>query len=168
MTIFVELLRIKEFREAKAETEASRARLSLADATGAEARANAALAEYRAFIDRRERELYADLCTRIVRLRDIEDVQMSVLDLRTGERAREDATVSARKAREQAAKALDEANETRRLATRQREKFVEIARSFDEERVRELQRVEDLEMEEVHRVSQDREEREEWEAAHHD
>ncbi len=168
MSIFVDLLRIKDFRERKAETELVRSRLSMSEATVALAQATEELDRFRSYSDRRERELYAALCERIVRLRDIEDVQWVVTDLRSGERSREEQQAAAAKARDTAASALAQASDTHRLASRSKEKFVEIARSFDEERLRELQRLEDLEMEEVRGVAREREEREEWELAHHD
>jgi type III secretion protein O len=166
MSVFVELLRIKEFREKKAETELVRSRLGMAEAAAALELAQMELVRYRDFSDRRERELYSALCERIVRLRDIEDVQWSVGELRGGERSREEQEAAAAKARDQAASVLAQAADTHRVALRTKEKFVELARSFDEERVRELQRLEDMEMEEVRGVAREREEREEWEHAH--
>ncbi|HYC37705.1 MAG TPA: YscO family type III secretion system apparatus protein [Usitatibacter sp.] len=166
MSIFTELLRIAGFRENKAEMELSRTRSEVATAHEQEEQARRRVHEFAAFAERREREMYAELCTRLVRLRELEDVQFGVLELRDGERRREAELEAARKALQQATAALEAAREVHRLASRMKEKFVELAGSYDEERARELQRVEDMEMEEVHRVSLDREEREEWERAH--
>ena len=166
MSVFVELLRIAGFRENKAEMEVMRTRALVAQAHEDEAAAKKRLQEFIAFAERREREMYAELCTRIIKLRELEEVQLGVLDLRQGERQREEEVAEARKALERAVAALETAREVHRLATRMKEKFVELAGSYDEERLKEIQRIEDLEMEEVHRVSLDREEREEWENSH--
>jgi type III secretion protein O len=166
MSVFVELLRIAGFRESKAELEVSRSRLVVEQAHVSEEEARRRAIEYAEFAVRRERELYAEICTRLIKLRELEDVQLSVLDLRNGERRREEEVAEARKALQQAQAALEAAKEILRLASRGKEKFGELAASYDEERNREVQRVEDLEMEEVHRVSLDREERDEWERSH--
>lgn len=165
MSIFTELLRIAGFRESKAETELARARGILAEAHASQDEARRVLADFLSFSEGRERDLYEDLCRRLVKLREIEEVQWHVLELRNGERRREEALEEARHAVERASEAFAAARELHRLAQRMKEKFVEVARSYDEERLLELQRIEDLEMEEVHRVSQDRAEREEWEEA---
>jgi type III secretion protein O len=166
VSVFTELLRIAGFRESKAETAVSAARGVVARAHEDEQAARRVLQEFLAYSERHERELYSDLCTRLIKLRELEEVQLSVLDLRNGERQREAAVEAARKAVEQAQAALEAAREVHRLAMRMKEKFVELASSYDEERMKELQRIEDLEMEEVHRVTLDREEREEWEQSH--
>ncbi|MDK2123498.1 type III secretion system stalk subunit SctO [Parachitinimonas caeni] len=166
MTIFREMLRIKQHRENKAELEVSRSRTALADAISAEERAKDALKQYKQYAIDQERAVYAELCTKVVRLRDIEDVQFVVSELRSGERQYEERCVQAAKAHEKAIEVLDGAKLAHKDASKMKEKFVELARSFDEERLKELQRLEDLEMEEVRLVSQDREEREEWERDH--
>jgi type III secretion protein O len=166
VSVFVELLRIAGFRESKAELEVSRTRGEVAKAHEGEADAQRRMEEFALFAERREREMYAELCTRLIKLRELEDVQMGVLELRSGERRRAEELEEARKALERAVAALESAREIHRLASRMKEKFLEMAGSYDEERQRELQRIEDMEMEEVHRVTQDREERDEWEANH--
>jgi len=166
LSVFTELLRIAGFRETKAETAVSAARGAVAKAHEDEDAARRVLQEFLTYSERHERALYADLCTRMIKLRELEEVQLSVLDLRNGERQRAAAVEAALKAAEQAQAALDAAREVHRLAMRMKEKFVELTRSYDEERALEVQRVEDLEMEEVHRVTIDREEREEWESTH--
>src|ERR1041384_4934872 len=132
MTIFAELLRIAGFREGKAEMEVSRTRGELTKAHASETDAKQRLQEFMVFADRREREMYAELCTRIIRLRELEDVQLGVLDLRNGERRREEEVAAARKAVEAAVAALEAARKVHRAATRQKEKFVELGRSYDE------------------------------------
>jgi len=168
LSVFTELLRIAGFRETKAETAVSAARGAVIKAHEDEAAARRVLEEFLTYSERHERSLYADLCTRLIKLRELEEVQLSVLDLRNGERQRGAAVEAALKAAEQAQAALDAAREVHRLARRMKEKFVELTRSYDEERALEVQRVEDLEMEEVHRVTLDREEREEWDSTHKD
>ena len=166
MNVFGELLRISEFRESKAETGVARSRVSLAQAHAAETEAAELLERFVAYSEQRERSLYADLCRRVVKMREIEEVQWNVVELRAGERQRAEELDAARKSVVSASDALEQAKEVLRLATRVREKFLELARSHDEERQRDLQRIEDLEMEEVHLAAADREDREEWEESH--
>jgi len=73
-----QLLQIKEFREDKAQAEVSRARGALTEADSALTRAKTHLDEHRADCDLRERQIYADLCTRQVRLTDLQDVALKV------------------------------------------------------------------------------------------
>ncbi|MFC4160046.1 type III secretion system stalk subunit SctO [Chitinimonas lacunae] len=164
MSMFGEMLRIKRHRESRAEQEVLRAGGELASAVAAREQAETTLRDYRDWALRRERELYQALCEKPVRLRDIEDVQFSVVELRGGERSRQEALDHAEKARVNAAEQLDRARNGHRDAVRMKEKFVELVQNFDQERLAELQRLEDLEMEEVRAVRND--EDEQWEAPH--
>lgn len=166
MSMFGELLRIKRHRESRAEQEVARAGGELASRAAAREAAETALADYRDWAQRRERELYRDLCSRQVRLRDIEDAQFSVVELRGGERAKEAELDAAEKARQEAAAQLDRARVGHRDAVRMKEKFVELVQNFDQERLAELQRLEDLEMEEVRITRADEDEREQWDQSH--
>jgi type III secretion protein O len=168
MSIFRDLLAIKKFRESKAELAVRRQRSVLAEAIERRDGAEEQLQQYRAFASEREQSLFRDLCTRIVRLKDIEGVQLSVVLMRTQEqeheqqRDREDAT------RVKEASELDLRKDEHTLASRMKEKFVELAQNFADEQFRELERKEDAEMEEVAETRRDRadwDEREEEEEA---
>ncbi|MEC4720724.1 YscO family type III secretion system apparatus protein [Noviherbaspirillum sp. CPCC 100848] len=158
MSVFQELLAIKTFRKNKAEMALSRSRLMLADANAARDLMQQRLTEYRKQADEQEKAWYRDLCTRIVRLADIEDLQQSVVMLRQRERNHEEALAEAEKARQQATEAFNTDREQLAVANRMREKFVELAQAHEMEVGRESERKEDLEMEEAASVSRDREE----------
>lgn len=91
MSVFDELLAIKRFREGQAEIAVSRQRLRHAEADAARLASEQALADFRDESERRERAMYRDLCSRVVRVREIEDVLQGVAGLREGERQREQA-----------------------------------------------------------------------------
>ncbi len=149
MNILADLLRIKEFRQDKAELEVARLRDRLAQATTALAVARNELAAYRIECDRNERALYADLCSRPVRLSDLDDVKLECDSMRENTRAHEAKVAEAEAAREAAAEQLKNARLEYQVATRNREKFFELDCMSDLERLREASRIEDLEMEEV-------------------
>ncbi|WP_142848234.1 YscO family type III secretion system apparatus protein [Telmatospirillum sp. J64-1] len=164
MSVFTELLRIKEFRETQAETEVQRRRVLLAEAAEAVETLNRKLEEYRIWSLEHERGLYADLCTRLVKLREIEELQHRVADLRNQERNLEQGILDAEKQRHQATSALDTAVERLRDAERQKGKFTELARIYSEEARLELERMEELEMEEFQTPDRD----DEWQGGEED
>ena len=85
MNVFDELLAIKRFREGQAEIAVSRQRLRQAEADAARQASEQALTDFREAAERREREMYRDLCSRVVRVREIENVLQGVAGLREGE-----------------------------------------------------------------------------------
>lgn len=149
MDVLADLLRIKVFREQKAERQLAVARMRFKEAEVALQSARHTLEHFLADSRKKEKALYDDLCSRIVLLRDIHSVQIDVQLVR--ERAEElahdvDAAVQARD------RALDEerqAREQHRLAVRMREKFSEMMRMVEEERDFELARLEEGELEEA-------------------
>lgn len=165
MSVFTELLRIKEFRESQAETEARRRRAVLDDAVQALERLERRLKEYRVWSGRHELDLYAEICTRVVKLRDLDDLRGKVTDMRQQERNLEQGVRDADKERHEAAAELDRAFAALRDAERQKNKFTELSRIYSEEARLELERAEELEMEEFR--SPDRDD-EEWEGAEDD
>jgi hypothetical protein len=149
MKILNQLLHIKEFRENKAEMEVMRVRHALYEAELAVEHARNALTEYRAMCVRKERELYADLCSRLVHLTDFDDVALEVDNMRQGiERYKEEVT-TAENNHKATAERLERAKEAHRIAIRMREKFTELVDNAKEGEALEQQRVEDAEMEEV-------------------
>lgn len=163
MQIFQELLSIKTFREGKAELEVRRQRHVLLDAQTHLQAMSDQLARYRLFAVDEEKRLYTELCARVVRLRDIEDVQLSVVGLRDQERRHEEAEAQARKTEQAEQQRLEEAKLRHQEAARMKQKFVEFARIHAEAQIKELERKEDAEMEEV---AETRRDRADWEETH--
>ncbi|WP_313625247.1 type III secretion protein [Achromobacter sp.] len=160
MNVFDELLAIKRFREGQAEIAVSRQRMRHAEADAARQGSEDALASYRVEAERRERAMYGDLCSRVVRVRDIEGVLQDVAGLREGERQRQQALEAAERQVEQEAQALAASRQQHQQAVRLTGKFVELARIHLDEHLQALERKEDLEMEEAASISRDRED---WE-----
>lgn len=158
MSVFKELLAIKEFRQNKAEMAVSRSRLAVAESNANRDAMDRRLTEFRTHAEQLERDWYKDLCARIVKLADIEDVQLSVSQLRQKERVHEEALEAAEKARQQATEKLHADVEQLNIASRLREKFVELADAHAVEVDREAERKEDLELEEVAGIAREREE----------
>ena len=156
MNVYGELLSIKAFRENKADLAVMRQRGVLAEAQAGRDSALDALTRFRDYARQHEDALYRDLCSRLVRLREIENVQLAVVDLRTGEQQRESQLDAAERLREQEAATLEERKLQRAQATRQKEKFVELAQVHASELVAALERKEDAEMEEASEVRRDR------------
>lgn len=155
-----ELLFIKRFRESKAETELKRSRGELVLAQHAEQAAERALTDYLDWAQAQERAWYADLCSRVVKLREIAAVQEDVVALKAGEREHREALDTQQKAHELARQHMDRSVRHMREASTAREKFVELARNFHWLATREQERKEELELEELASV---RREREDWE-----
>lgn len=123
------------------------------------------LEDFRQWADNHERSLFDDLCSRLVKLREIEELRHAVAELRNRERNLEQGVQDARGKRDQAARALDDAVTVHTDASRQTNKFKELSRVYSEEARLEQERKEDLEMEEF-RIMRD--EDDEWEAADDD
>ena len=134
MSIFRDLLTIKSLRESKAERIVRRQREVLAQASTLRAQANDRLERFVVFARNEEETLYLDLCSRVVRLRDIENVQNTVAHLRQQEQQHQ---------------------ETLRKAEVQR--VLESEQLTADKNLRECERKEDAEMEEVAETRRDRE-----------
>lgn len=156
MSVFVELLSIKTFRESKADIAVTRQRGVLAKAETDREAAHASLTEFVDYALRHERALYDDLCQRLVKLHDIEDVQLAVADLRNRERQHEAALAAAEKQRQSEAEALEQRKLERKEAARNKQKFVELAQVYADEAIKALERKEDAEMEEASEVRRER------------
>ena len=158
MNVFRELMAIKRFREGQAELAVTRQRQALAEAEQQRVQALARLDEYRQWSLQRERDLYQDLCSRVVRVRDIEDVLQGVAELRQGER---DCVTRAEQAADQERReteTLAERREAHRDASRMVEKFVQLISLHAADELRETERKEDLELEEAASVARDHDE----------
>jgi type III secretion protein O len=161
VSIFRDLLAIKAFREGQAEAAVRQRRMALQDARAAREAAEALLQRLIREGLTQEMAMYQDLCTRIVRLREIEHVQDCVAALREREVQQQEHADAAAKLQTQAEQALDLARTAHQEASRQKSKFVDLARNHNEAVLRELERKEDLELEEVASATRDRED---WES----
>lgn len=149
MNVLTDLLRIKIYREEKAELALARARQFLVQADEALDEARRSLQNHKRESERKEREMYADLCTRLVFLRELDDVTLDMQLMKEQTARHEQAVKEAKEARDIAAERLDQAKQDHRDAVRMREKFSEMLRIVDDERNTEVLRLEDLELEEA-------------------
>lgn len=149
MDVLGDLLRIKIFREEKAERALAKARALLRSAEEAVEMAKKVLRDYREESRQREQALFADLCARIVLLKDIQDVQIDIQLMKERIEALVQELEEARLRQEEAAEHERAAREEHKFAVRMREKFSEMLRTVTEERDFELSRREELEVEEA-------------------
>ncbi|WP_394065632.1 type III secretion protein [Alcaligenes sp. WGS1538] len=156
MSIFQDLLAIKRFREGQAELAVMRQRQSLLQMQQRSAEAREQLARFRELSLQREQDMYQDLCSRLVRVGEIEDVLDGVAELRQGEREREAGVEQAAEQEREATAALNQCRDMHREASRVVQKFVELTSVHAAEHLRELERKEDLEMEEAASMARDR------------
>lgn len=152
-----ELLELKSFREGQAQTALQRRRSELALAQAALDTAMKRLQSHRERAVEHERGLYAGLLRRLVRLRDIEEVQQAVAALRQAEQRLELEQEQAQGRQNDALTAARTAHDLHRQAERAKEKFVQLATLHHAELLRDAERAEDLEMEEVASLRRDRE-----------
>jgi flagellar biosynthesis chaperone FliJ len=149
MNVINSLTRIKIFREDKAEREVTRSRLAVQDAETALSQANAAMAEYRAFIQRREAALYTDLFSKLVIRRDLDDLALELNGMKEKMSEYQEHVNSAQTVVTSAMENLDCAKEEYRIAMKTREKFTELGLRLSEEESTVSNMLEDGELEEV-------------------
>lgn len=157
MKMLRDLLAIKRFREGQAEAAMRERRHALQQVQQERIDAEALLARLLAEGVLAEQQLYTDLCTRMVRLREIEDVYQAVAALRQREQQQQDALDAAQRALEEAAQRFDQARLQHKEAARQTSKFIDLASTFASVQALESERREDLEMEEAASVVRERE-----------
>ncbi|MFY0478473.1 type III secretion system stalk subunit SctO [Achromobacter marplatensis] len=149
MKIFDALLEIKRFREEQAELSVGRERRRMAEAARARREAEISLQQFREKARIEEDGMYADLCGRIVRVREIDGVLQRVAGLRDGERQCDDVREQAEKTELAAEQSLKGARLVHQQAVRQCDKFVDLAGVYLAEEVKERDSKEDAEIEEV-------------------
>lgn len=149
MDVLADLLRIKIFREEKAERALAKARTLLRSAEAAVEQAKKVLRDYREESRQREKALFADLCKRIVLLKDIQEVQIDIQLMKERIEVLASELEEAKERQEEAAAHEREAREEHKFAVRMREKFSEMLRTVNEERDFELSRREEQEVEEA-------------------
>ena len=157
MKMLTSLLAIKRFREGQAETAMRQRRESLAQAEQQRIAAEELLARLLAEGVIAEQRLYADLCSRLVLLGEIEEVRLEVAALRQREQRQQDARDAAEREQEAAQQHFDQARQRHKEAARQTSKFIELSSSFAATEAQEAERREDLEMEEAASAGRERE-----------
>jgi len=149
MEVIKDLVRIKIFREEKAELAMLKAKAKLMSAEDDLDNARKVLRKHKDDCIAREKELYDDLCTRLVLLKDINSVTLDI-QLMAEETTRLDEIVEkAKEDRDIASEELAAAKAIHRDAVQMRQKFTEIEDVINAEKLAELMRKEDIEMEEV-------------------
>lgn len=162
MSVFKELLSIKSFREGQAEAAVHVERVALQEAREKREAAEALLTRLIREGLNEEMRLYQDLCERIVKLRDIENVQQDVAALRMREDQQRDHVQAAIADQEQQNSRLENARAAHKEASKQKSKFVDLSSVYAQEIAREAERKEDLELEEATSARRDREEWDEY------
>lgn len=160
MNVLRDLLRIKDFRENQAELRVHRQYDLARRAHEKHESEQTRLAQMLREGMETELRLYGELCERVVRLHEIEDVQHAVAGLRQREAHQQDAVTAAQESEHEADQALADARALHQEAHRQKAKFAELSQELDSASAREAERREDLEMEEAAGVKRDRED---WE-----
>jgi type III secretion protein O len=140
---------VKERREDRAQEEVRRRRLALEDAARRLEQRRKELDDYKVWRVRREIELWDEIERRTVKLRDIEDLKLDIGLLRGREQVLAERVVEADKARSDANAALTEAVAVLEAATRNRQKFEDLADWLEAESRAYRERMEELELEEL-------------------
>ena len=157
MSVFDDLLSIKRFREHQAEVALAGQRQRYLLAQQNETAARERLQQFKEWAQQQECRLYRELCSRVVQVRDIENVLQEVAGLRAGEQDHEEALTQARQQVETESQSLTRHREHQQ-ASRSTEKFVELAARHLDEHLQILEQKEDLELEEAALQMRDREE----------
>ena len=148
MNVLTDLLRIKIFREQQAERALLKARLILKEADGALKDAKSSLKKFLEESIEREKLMYSDLCSRLVFLKEIENVRLDVDLIKEKSDQLKQKVEDAETARKEAAEREDLARQVHIVAIREREKFDELNSTLLEEHERKVAQFEELEIEE--------------------
>lgn len=144
-----QLLFIKDFHQKKAEMTLQSARMAMQAAKREEDQAQETLVSFQAHAQREELSWFEDLCSRVVKVRDIQMVQADVAQLRATENAHLQTWRQAQKVHTQASDSHQVANHAKKEADKVREKFIELVRRQDLTDAQEVERKEELELEEL-------------------
>ncbi len=149
MSVFQQLFRIREFREQRAQAVVVAEHAALRRATQAEDEASKELDRFRILAKAREDALFDDLQTRMVQVRDIQEVRHEVGEVRVREQGYVQTLEKCEVERAKRCDALDAAQVRHQQAERTRQKIAErLAIDRIEETAR-RERLEDLALEEV-------------------
>jgi type III secretion protein O len=144
MNVLTDLLRIKIFREQQAERALLKARLILKEADGALKDARSSLKKFMEESIEREKLMYSDLCSRLVFLKEIENVRLDVDLMKEKSDQLKQKVEDAETARKEAAEREDLARQVHIVAIREREKFDELNSTLLEEHERKVAQFEEL------------------------
>jgi type III secretion protein O len=147
--VLKDLLHIKLYREEKAELALARARFHLLDMEKALEKSRQALENHQRECEKKEKSMYQELCTRLVLVKEIDEVALDVKLMKEAATDLEKKIEEAKESRDQAAEAVEVSRQAHRDAVRMREKFMELVQTVDAERAVEVLRFEDLELEEA-------------------
>jgi type III secretion protein O len=160
MTMLDELLRLKVYRQEKAEMGLARCRFALAEVARRAGESREALTGYQRWSAEHELGLFGALYGRLVRARDLEYLREDVVVLRLKERTLQESLDTVEVEQGQAEVAVRESRAVHEQASRTREKFVQLVSLQSEEIRLETERREDIEMEDLYTIRRDRED---WE-----
>ncbi|WP_076998305.1 YscO family type III secretion system apparatus protein [Variovorax sp. KK3] len=149
MTVLVKLLQIKEVREEKAQMQLADATRALDAADREVIEASISLEARREDCTRQEQAMYAELCTRVVQLSDLQDVAMKVDGFKQSIADHEGRLAEAHEHRQQSADTLSHARQQYQLAVQARLKYVDLCETSEAEEKAAQARAEDAELEEV-------------------
>lgn len=149
MDVIKDLLRIKLYREERAELAVSRTHYAFLEADKSLKKASDMLDKFQNEFFQKETEMYQDLCSRIVVLKDIDSVSFEMQLMKDRNNQLLESIEEAKEMRNLAAEEFAHARAVHREAVRLREKFSELKRAQDAEVQMEVARVEDLEIEEA-------------------
>lgn len=156
MSMFSELLRIKRFREQQAELAFMRQRQRRAEAQERANKARDSLQTFRDYARAQEQSMYAGLCERVVRVRDIDTVLQEVAQMRKDEGYYESALQQADDALTQEIDALSDCRRTHTHTVRLSNKFLELVQAHQDEESQLQNNQEEQELEEVAALAHDR------------
>src|SRR5262245_17432070 len=137
MSVFAELRSIKEFRESQAELGLKKAQAEVTLRRDRHEELQALMEQFREQAREQELQWYADLCSKLVKLKEITEVRDGVAGLRQDEQKREDDTDEAGRAVEKAIESSKAARLALKQATAVKDKFVELATTVAEEAAKE-------------------------------
>ncbi len=152
MSVFQQLLQIREFREQRAQAAVQAERAALRRATEARDAASAELDTFKAYAQAREAALFGHLLARVVQVRDIQDVRHEVGELRVKERGHAQALEHAEEQRTKQSQALDAARARHQAADRTLQKIAErvaidqVEAAWSREQAEEMEREDSVKM----------------------
>lgn len=149
MDVLSDLLKIKIFREEKAEHSVAKAARLLREAEQEVQDSKQELKKYQIECNRKENEMFKELCTRLVFLKEIDNVRIDIQLMKEKEDLLKERLEAAEASRLEAHNQLLEARVIHQAAVRMREKYSEMIRLVQEEKSIEILRFEDLELEEA-------------------
>lgn len=149
MKDFGQLVTIKDFREEKAERTVIAQRRVFEAAVVERDEADRVLREFQEHAIEEENRLYRDLCSRVVRMRDIDDAKTAVGLLRSEETGHRETLDGAERRRQQEEQQLADDRAAHSAARIMRDKYHELADVFAQEAREASERGEEAQVEEA-------------------